>query len=327
MTQRTHPIFRPIRQLAPAVITALALASGAAKAQQPSPTLQEAGVWVNDLGDGAVEIYICQDKANRLCGRIVWLKEPLNAQGVPKHDRYNPNQAMQNRPICGLPVLGNLARDSGGGFDSGWIYDPKAGKSYDAAIRLSQRDQLVVTGYLGMKFMGKSFTWTRAPADLPRCNGTPPAQPINNGAAKPATPPGGAAASAAPPKAAVKPATSATAAAAPSGAAATKPASTVKAATTSKTTAAKTTTAAQATTAKTASAKAATTSAKATTGAKPTTAKTTTTAAVPKPKPAQKPADDVANANSGSTPLPQEPAAKSSAPKTIEADTATSWSN
>ena len=217
----------------PAVLSALAFASVTAEAQQPSPTLQEAGVWVNDLGDGAVEIYICQDKANRLCGRIVWLKEPLNAQGVPKRDRYNPKEAMQNRPICGLPVLGNLAREFDGGFDSGWIYDPKAGKSYSAAIRLAQRDQLVVTGYLGMKFMGKSFTWTCAPADLPRCAGTPPAQPINNGAAKPATQPGSAAASAAPPKA-TKPAASAT--------------STAKAVTTSKTTATKTTTSAAAST-------------------------------------------------------------------------------
>ncbi len=81
----------------------------------------EAGVWVNDVGDGAVELYICQDKA----------KPPLRthrlAQGAaerrrrapPKHDRYNPNASLQNRPICGLPVLGNLARDSEGGFDSG----------------------------------------------------------------------------------------------------------------------------------------------------------------------------------------------------------------
>lgn len=306
MTKRTFPISRRVRLLAPAVLSALVFASVTAEAQQPSPTLQEAGVWVNDLGDGAVEIYICQDKANRLCGRIVWLKEPLNAQGVPKRDRYNPKEAMQNRPICGLPVLGNLARESDGGFDSGWIYDPKAGKSYSAAIRLAQRDQLVVTGYLGMKFMGKSFTWTRAPADLPRCDGTPPAQPINNGGAKPATPPSSAAASAAPSKA-TKPAAS--------------PTSTAKAATTSKTTAAKTTTATAGS-----AAKAATAPAKAT-AAKTTTAKATTTAAVPKPKPAQKPANAVANANSGNVPPPEQPVPKTSAPKTIEADSATSWSN
>ena len=203
MTENEMPFSTRVRLLAPAVLAAFALATGSAVAQAPSPTLMEAGVWVNDVGDGAVELYICQDKASRLCGRIVWLKEPLNAEGVPKHDRYNPKAEMQNRPICGLPVLGNLARDSEGGFDSGWIYDPKAGKSYSAAVRLSSRDKLTVTGYLGMKFMGKSFVWTRAPADLKRCDGAAGAQPISTGAkpaARPVTTPGTASAAATKPK-------------------------------------------------------------------------------------------------------------------------------
>ncbi len=63
---------------------------------------------------------------------------------------------------------------SGGEFDGGWIYDPKVGKSYSSALRLSGNDQLTVTGYLGVKMLGKSFTWRRAPSDLPRCEGAPP---------------------------------------------------------------------------------------------------------------------------------------------------------
>ena len=133
----------------------------------------EQGVWLNDTGEGAVEIYICTDNANRLCGRIVWLKEPLNAEGKPKRDRYNPAPENQNRPICGLPTLGNLGLMSDGTFDGGWIYDPKTGKQYTATIKMSG-NTLVVTGYLGMKMLGKSFTWTKAPVDLQRCQGAPP---------------------------------------------------------------------------------------------------------------------------------------------------------
>ena len=59
-------------------------------------------------------------------------------------------------------------------LDGGKIYDPKTGKTYDVALRLAQTDKLTVTGYLGMKMLGKSFTWTRAPGDLPRCEGAPP---------------------------------------------------------------------------------------------------------------------------------------------------------
>ncbi len=176
----------PLPRLAAATLAGLLLV-GPALAAPPAFPL-ETGTWVDDTGAGAVEIYICNDRPDRLCGRIVWLKEPLNKQGVPKRDRFNPNASLQTRPICGLPVLGNLAKVSDG-FDGGWIYDPKVGKSYDAAIQLVSRDRLAVTGYLGMKFLSKNFTWSRAPADLPRCPTAPP----------PAVPPGPQQTNAAPP--------------------------------------------------------------------------------------------------------------------------------
>lgn len=168
------------------LLAGLGMYSAVACAQTPPPT--ETGIWLDDSAAGAIEIYICADRADRLCGRIVWLKEPLNAQGVPKRDRYNPNEALQTRPICGLPVLGNLAKVQEGGFDGGWIYDPKAGKSYSAAIELARQDRLTVTGYVGMKFLSKSFTWTRAPADIQRCDSAAAAQGIKAGKAMPAQP-------------------------------------------------------------------------------------------------------------------------------------------
>jgi uncharacterized protein (DUF2147 family) len=155
-------------RLLPALVVGLVALTSEGYAARP-----ELGVWYNDTGEGAIEIYICTENANRLCGRIVWLKDPLNAEGVPKHDRYNPEPANQGRPICGLPTLGNLGLMSDGTFDGGWIYDPKTGKQYSAAIKLSGGN-LVVTGYLGVKMLGKSFTWTKAPADIQRCEGAPP---------------------------------------------------------------------------------------------------------------------------------------------------------
>jgi uncharacterized protein (DUF2147 family) len=169
MIKRLFAFAGPAAWAGPAVVLGLAALSTPGHAARP-----ELGIWYDDSGQGAVEVYICQDNANRLCGRIVWLKDPLNAEGVPKHDRYNPKPENQNRPICGLPILGNLGLMSDGAFDGGWIYDPKTGKSYTSAIRLEQADKLTVTGYLGMKMLGKSFTWTRAPGDLPRCQGARP---------------------------------------------------------------------------------------------------------------------------------------------------------
>ena len=54
-------------------------------------------------------------------------------------------------------------------WDNGWVYDPKEGKSYDAAVALEGRSKLLMTGYKGIKLLSKTLTWTRAPAELPRC--------------------------------------------------------------------------------------------------------------------------------------------------------------
>ncbi len=137
---------------------------------QPAPAAadpKEVGVWFDDTGKGAVKIEICTPTT--LCGRIYWLKEPMADDGQPKMDRYNPEPSMRNRPICGLPILGNLEQLRDGGFDNGWVYDPKEGKSYSVALDLVGPDTLKVTGYKGMRFLGKSFIWTRAPVDLPPC--------------------------------------------------------------------------------------------------------------------------------------------------------------
>lgn len=136
---------------------------------------REVGIWYDDTGKGAVKIEICTPTT--LCGKIYWLKEPLGTNGEPKIDRYNPEPSMRARPICGLPVLGDLQQLSEGGFDNGWVYDPKEGKSYSVALDLVAADTLEVTGYKGMRFLGKSFIWTRVLADLPSCAPTPPRVP------------------------------------------------------------------------------------------------------------------------------------------------------
>jgi len=134
---------------------------GSAAAQVP-----EVGVWINHEGKGAVEIKPC---GAALCGNIVWLREPTNDEGQPLFDRRNPDEARRNRPICGLPVIGNVKRTSDG-WDEGWIYNPEEGAQYDVYLRASG-DRLTVTGYKGVKLFSKTFTWTRAPADLQRCDG------------------------------------------------------------------------------------------------------------------------------------------------------------
>lgn len=161
---------RAVRTAAVALVAATALAGlglHVASAQAPQRAASPYhGVWFDDTGKGAVEIAPCNSS---LCGRIVWLREPLDKAGKPLTDGYNPDPRLRLRPICGLPVIGNVKQQGSGTWDEGWIYDPKQGKQFDVELKLRSPDALQVMGYLGIKFLSETFIWKRAPADLKRC--------------------------------------------------------------------------------------------------------------------------------------------------------------
>ncbi|MEO1207207.1 MAG: DUF2147 domain-containing protein [Pseudomonadota bacterium] len=127
----------------------------------------EVGIWYDDTGKGAVEIAPC---GSQFCGHIVWLSDPNHENGQPLKDVYNPEPTRRNQPICGLQVLGKLTRQSDGSLDSGWVYDPKVGKAYNAEVRTVGNSQLAVRGYLSLKLLGKTLMWQRAPDNLERCD-------------------------------------------------------------------------------------------------------------------------------------------------------------
>lgn len=139
---------------------------GLAQVGGPSQPPGYNGVWYDDTGQGAIEIAPCPEG---MCGRVVWLKAPLDKSGKPLTDGNNPDARQRARPICGMPILGGLKRQRDGSWDEGWIYDPKQGKQFDLELRMRAPDALQVTGYLGMKFLSETFIWKRAPADIKRC--------------------------------------------------------------------------------------------------------------------------------------------------------------
>ena len=112
------------------------------------------GTWIDHTGQGAVEIRPCGEL---MCGRVVWLKNPTH-------------RSRSGRPICGTQILGNLRRGETNTWSSGWIFNPEDEERFSAEIKLQNENTLLVTGYLGIKLLGETFTWKRAPADLQRCN-------------------------------------------------------------------------------------------------------------------------------------------------------------
>lgn len=136
-------------------ITALAaLAAGAAaQAPVPAPANDVTGLWIDHTGQGAVEITPCGD---RVCGHVAWLKNPSH-------------KSKSGKLICGTQVLGDLQKQGGNAWESGWIYNPEDEERFSAALKLANANTLIVTGYLGIKLLGETFTWKRSTRPLERC--------------------------------------------------------------------------------------------------------------------------------------------------------------
>jgi uncharacterized protein (DUF2147 family) len=136
-------------------VAAAALLTGAAAGQSAAPDV--AGVWIDHTGQGAVEIAPCAGPGgDRICGRVVWLKNP-------------DHKSVTGKRICGTQVLGNLRREAADAWEAGWIYNPEDEERFSASLQLADADTLLVTGYLGVKFLGETFTWRRATTSLDRC--------------------------------------------------------------------------------------------------------------------------------------------------------------
>lgn len=115
------------------------------------------GQWYTTDKGAIVEIYQCGDK---LCGKIIWLKEPNKDNGTPKTDENNPDAKKHNDPIIGMNMLKGFVADGDDEWEDGEIYDPKSGKTYSANMELDG-EILEVRGYVGISLFGRTEKWTR----------------------------------------------------------------------------------------------------------------------------------------------------------------------
>ncbi len=130
-------------------LVAAAPLAGAANAD---PT----GIWLTQEGESRIEILACGEK---LCGRIVWLAEPRNADGTPKVDESNGNETLRTRPIIGLEMMSGFAEAGDGKWTRGRIYNPEDGRTYRSRFELKDPDTLSVSGCV-LVFC-RAQTWTR----------------------------------------------------------------------------------------------------------------------------------------------------------------------
>lgn len=117
------------------------------------------GLWRTKNGRSHVRIYRCDDK---LCGKIVRLREPTLKDGTPLVDKRNPDPKLRDRPIIGLTVIWGFAKsDRPGRWSGGGMYHPEEGKYYKGALTLRPDGRLRVRGYRRVPLVGKTQYWTR----------------------------------------------------------------------------------------------------------------------------------------------------------------------
>ena len=153
---------------------AAALTAASVAGQSPMAEDGVMGIWETEPEDDGqwsrIEIQRCAEDASRFCGSIVWLSEPLVTEGEnpteagnPKLDANNPEEALRDRRILGLPLMHSFQFDDGKWKD-GRIYDPKSGKTYRCEIQLADEGQrLDVRGFVKVAFVsvGRTTQWTR----------------------------------------------------------------------------------------------------------------------------------------------------------------------
>ncbi|UYZ60344.1 DUF2147 domain-containing protein [Hymenobacter latericus] len=139
------------------LLLALALAPWGQLFAQPAA--MPLGVWADEQGESHIELYRCGEQ---LCGKIVNLQQPNDAEGHPRLDVHNPDPKKRTQPHLGLVVLQNLRYDAGSNrWDGGEIYDPENGRTYSCFVRQLGPDKLEVKGYIGFALVGRSQYWTR----------------------------------------------------------------------------------------------------------------------------------------------------------------------
>jgi Delta7-sterol 5-desaturase len=159
VTTRTKP-----RALSPALLrTAGLMLAATAMMSIALPALAAdhsnmMGDWITPGSKGRVTIAPC---GARLCGRLVWIDQPTDANGAPKRDIHNDDTQLRSRPLVGINLLSDFSLD---GASGGHIYNPEDGRSYRSKLSLRSPAVLEVKGCWGP--FCKTQLWQRAASPL-----------------------------------------------------------------------------------------------------------------------------------------------------------------
>ena len=116
------------------------------------------GTWLTEDASTQVRFAPCGD---RICGRIAWLREPVDPEtGKPWLDNRNPDESARRRPIIGLTLIKGLDETTTGRWE-GELYNPRDGTTYTGTLRNIGADKMELRGCALAGLLCQSKTWTR----------------------------------------------------------------------------------------------------------------------------------------------------------------------
>jgi uncharacterized protein (DUF2147 family) len=110
------------------------------------------GYWLEPKGS-VLRIDRCGDK---MCVEIV----TFSPGDHPHVDLHNPDPALRTRSLCGVRIGEGFVEKDARHADGGHLYDPRTGRTYSGSMMV-EGDLLKLRGYVGIKLLGRSETWTR----------------------------------------------------------------------------------------------------------------------------------------------------------------------
>ncbi len=142
-----------IKLSAVALTSALLVIASARGGAAADPT----GIWLTENKDALVRIAAC---GGALCGTIVWLKDPIDAEnGKPWTDKNNSDPANRTRSIVGLLIFSGMKPSATVDQWDGQVYSIDRGKSYDGNLILKSATNLRIQGCFLAFCEGED--WTR----------------------------------------------------------------------------------------------------------------------------------------------------------------------
>ena len=139
--------------------TVLLAATVSTAAQSVDPV----GEWLVKDGSARIKVVSCPPQAQ---GQPTTIWGVIWAELKPGLDEKNPDRAMRNRPMLGVPILLNMKQTQANRWD-GKIYDATRGSIFDSHVSVSRNDMLEVRGCVAGIFCGgedwKRVTGTNTP--------------------------------------------------------------------------------------------------------------------------------------------------------------------